>query len=50
VRAEVAAGIDLRLAVDSDSLRRKDGRGVKERSMMLAAVETVTDADTVRLT
>jgi len=36
--------------MDSYSIRRKDRRGMKERTMMLAAVETVADADTVRLT
>jgi hypothetical protein len=40
----VAARIDLRLAVNGDSLLRENCRGMEDGAMELAAVHAVTDA------
>src|SRR5262249_55745261 len=46
--AEKPPGIVACFAVDRDCILGENGRGVKQSPMMLAAVETVTKADTVR--
>src|SRR5438876_11316025 len=46
-RAEKPPGIVACLAVDRHRLLREHRCSVKKRAMMLAAVETVTDADPV---
>ena len=47
-RAEVAAGIFARLTIDRHGILRKDRGSVKQRTMMLAAIEAVTDAHAIR--
>ena len=40
----------MRLAHHENCIAVKDGRGIEQRAMMLAAVKTVAQADTVGLT
>src|SRR5690606_10098477 len=47
-RAEEAALVFGGGAADADSLRREYRRGMEQRTVELAAVETVADADAVR--
>ena len=50
VRAEVAALVCASLTVNLDRIRREDGRRMEQGSMVLSAIQAMTDANAVGLT